>query len=319
MKKLSHLFLFCLLILPFTVHAQSVLPEQNLTLKLSPLTPEPNTETTISLDAYSYETNGATIIWYVDGKEETSARNQRSLKITTKDAGEETNIKVDIDLPNNQQLTKSITINPIRIDLVLESNTLVPAFYQGRSLPTVGSTVRVIATPYTGGNVSPSDYTYVWKHNNQVLFGGAIKGKQVAEIKIGLGIEQIISVDVINSRGETVAKKSIVLPLAKPEILFYEENPLRGASQIALSDTYYLIDDEVTLRAEPYYMDSNIFSTEPLIEWSLNSKQIPNPSSDPQYLTLQKKLTSGAAKLSFHIRNLKQLLQGVEKGFVINF
>ncbi len=320
MKKLFALTFFWFFLLPFSsLQAQGVAIDQNFSIKTSPAIPEPNSEVTVELDAYAYDTVGATINWFIDGQENTNVKNQYNFKLNTKAIGQATEIKVVATMPSGKTLTKTILLKPARVDVVIEANTLVPSFYQGRALPTIGSTIRVIATPYTGESTAAKDFTYAWKHDNQVLFGGPVKGKQVAEIEVGQGLEQIITVDVINKNGVTVARKSVVLPLHKPEVVFYEENPLRGASQIAINNSYYLTSDEVTLRAEPYYMDKNIFSSQPLIEWTLNNRKISNQSQDPQYLTLQKKTDAGAVKLRFHIRNLNQLLQGVKGDLSISF
>lgn len=319
MKNLLLLILFSLFIFPFGTHAQVGGLNQNIAIITSPHYPEPNTETTISLDAYTYDTTGASITWYVDGMEETAAKNQRSFDLVTKAVGEVTEIKVVVKFRTGQTLSKTTIINPVRIDMVVEADTLVPTFYRGRALPTTGSIARVIATPHTGKTISPQDLTYSWKHDNKVLFGGPVKGKQVAEIEVGMGLEQIITVEIIDDLGKPIARKSIVLPLSKPEVVFYEENPLRGASRQAIAKTHFMTGDATTLRAEPYYMSADIFSNNPLIEWKIDGHKVTNQSSDPQYLSLERITSNGSSKINFHIRNLKQLLQGVESEFTLRF
>lgn len=319
MKSLLAIGIFFILLVPSISFAQIADLSQDMTIKTAPAFPGANTETTISLDAYTLDTSGASIKWYVDGQEETDARNDRSFKLTTKNIGDSTTVRIVLVLRAGQTLSKSITIKPTRVDTVIEANTIVPAFYQGRALPSVGSKVRIIATPYTGNDISPEGFTYTWKHDNKVLFGGPIKGGYIAEIEMGLGREQIITVDVSNSLGQTIARKSIVVPLTKPEVLFYEESPLRGASKRAISDPYILVGDEITVRAEPFYMAKDIFEQDHLIEWEINNRKVNNPSSDEQYLSLQRDMSNGNTKIGFHIRNLNQLLQGIKSDFTIQF
>ena len=134
-----------------------------------------------------------------------------------------------------------------------------------------------------------------------------------------MGMGQVITVDVADNFGQTVARKSIIIPLAKPEVLFYEESPLRGASKQAIQNPHFLTSAEITVRAEPFFMAKDIFQQDHLIEWEINNQKINNPSNDPQYLSLRREMSTGATKVGFHIRNLKQLLQGVEADFTIQF
>lgn len=291
-----------------------------ITLVPSPSSPSPNAPVNITVDAYTIDTTGATIIWFIDGTEQVSARNNRSLSITTGELGKQTDVTVQLKLRTGQQVSKTLTINPSRIDLVIEADTLVPAFYRGRSLPSVGSTARVVAVPADGSNRPPTSYSYLWQLNNKVLFGGPLTGTNIAFIPTGLGNNQLLTVEVIDTvTGALVARKSIGLPLTKPEIHFYGENPLRGPNNIALNKEHILVGDEITVRAEPYYMSADIFSTQPLLEWEVNGSKIDNPSTDPQFITLRRQSGAGSATIGFHIRNLQQLIQGVEDTFTLRF
>lgn len=319
MRFLYTALLLFVCLIPVHTGAQSLVDVDSVTISTAPLAPEPNTETTVSLNAYTYDTVGATIVWFIDGIEHAEARNKRELELTTKAIGEVTDITVSIRLRNGQTLSATHEIVPSRVDVVLEADTLVPRFYQGRALPSTGSTIRAIAIPHTASGASPQQFTYQWKLDNKVLYNGPVTGINTAEFKTGISRNQTLRVDVLNNDGVVVAAKTIIIPQTKPRIIFYEENPLRGSNNIALQSPHILTTDETSVRAEPYYMNADIFSVDPLLEWEVDSKTIDNPSTDPQYITLRKTGLGGRAKINFHIRNLQELTQGVEDSFVINF
>lgn len=303
----------------FDTTNMAVDPSSNVNLITSPFYPEPNQAVKVSLDAYSIDTNNASISWYLDGIEQTEYKNLRSMEFGSKGLGESTNLTVNLRLNDGSVISKTRTITPSRVDIVIEADTLVPPFYKGRALPSVGSTINAIALPQTGNSANTSAYSYLWRLNNKTILGGSIKGDNVATMVLGLKKRQLLSVDVISQQGETIGSKTIELQLADPELLFYEENPLRGMKEIALQSPFALVGEETTLRAEPYYMDSKIFTNDPLLEWRINGSVVENPSSDPQYLTLRKEAAQGQAKIEFHIRNLRELLQGVRGDFTIKF
>ncbi len=291
---------------------------QDLTLTTIPNYPQPLTETKVSADAYTFDTVGANFYWYVDGEELPNSRNQREITLTTKGLGERTTVELKLELASGQIISETIAIVPAEINLTIEADTITPAFYQGRPLPTIGSTVRFVATPNTINNAAAHQYTYIWKHDNKVLFGGPATGKFVADIEMGMGKEQLITVDAILNN-VVVARKSIVIEMSEPEILFYEENPLRGASEIAATSPYMITNNETNFRAEPYYMSRSILNSDSLLEWEIDRRRVDNPNTDPQFITLNLNDASGQSLLNFHVRNLQQLLQGVEESLVIQY
>lgn len=86
-----------------------------------------------------------------------------------------------------------------------------------------------------------------------------------------------------------------------------------------MQNTHSLIGDEITVRAEPYHIAANIFETDHLIEWKVNSKSVDNPSDNPQEITLRGGSGVGSFRVDFHIRNLTKLLQGAQESFRLTF
>lgn len=311
--------LFCVFLIPIVSLAQLDLPGSTAEIELSPQFPAPDQTVRVSLNAYTFDTTGATIRWYINGVENTELQNNRSISLRAGALGEKTAVQILLTLRDGRIVTAQNSFTVSDIDLIIDAYTLVPSFYKGRPLPSVGSTIQVVALPNVGDNTPPEGYSYTWRFNNKVVEGGSVFGGYVGLFPMPVGNAALLQVDASDSNGNVVARKSISIPNHAPELLFYADNPLRGLSRITIPKDYQLLGSEVTLRAEPYFMDSNILNINPHIEWKVEGRSINNPSDDPQTITLQNAGGGGRFTVEFHLRNLQQLLQGVRDDFNIIF
>lgn len=321
---IGKLLLFVLLLASptFTEAQTSLFGSQNnqtTQLAISPNFPAPGDSIATSISTYTINTNGAAITWYIDDVEMPDFTNLRSITTTAGDIGEQSTIKAVLILPNGNTLTATRTYTVSDIDIIIDANTQTPKFYLGRPLPSIGSEVQAIALPRLGNNLAPDNYSYTWKIDGNIIDGGGRIGAYVQIFTMSKGGGTTVGVDVSDSGGRVVASKSIVVPNTRPEMHFYVDNPLRGLSRLSFGDTYNLIGTEATVRAEPYFIGKNIPQQNLHTEWSVNNRLIENPSDDIQNITLQKTTGSGNFNVSFHIRNLKALLQGVEEDFNLVF
>ncbi len=288
-------------------------------LVLSPRYPEPGEQVTVSLNDYSINTAGAQIQWFIDGSEIVEAKNERSINVTAGTLGSTMRIQTITTLTNGVQIPIQVDITPVRVDMLIEANTLTPPFYRGRSVPAEGSTVQVTAIPFVGDSSNPESFSYTWRVQDRVIGGGSRFGKNSITFSSGFGKNILVSVDIYDTKGTLVTSDSIVVPLVKPELYFYEVNPLRGVIPLAIQDRFIFVGDEIRVRAEPYFLDASLLSQNPFIEWKLDNRTVQNPSADPQEITLRKEGDRGSFTLEFHIRNLRQLLQGIKKSVTISF
>lgn len=299
-----------------TTHAQ-LFDAGSVSIATSPHYPEPFAHVTAELSAYSYDLRGAGISWYINGVEHTESKNSNSLTFQAGDRGVEDVITAIITFPNGSTKTAKHTITPARVDVAIESNTLVPSFYRGRALPAANSTIRAVALPFT--NTPPSRLTYTWSQNGRVLFGGARLGQNIAEFTIPYGGLSRLAVSIADETGTTFMQKTIEVRTVDPLLRFYEDNPLRGLSRVAIIDPLTLIGDETTIQAEAYYIDKSILDGNMFTEWKINGRAVENMSDDPQSITLRKEGGSGRFTVDFELRNLEALLQGIKDRFVIRF
>ena len=86
----------------------------------------------------------------------------------------------------------------------------------------------------------------------------------------------------------------------------------------ALPAQFTLLEDEISIRAEPYFVSRTIFNNA-TYEWTIAGAKVQNPNADPQTVTLRKTGGSGSSEVGFSIRNLSSLLQAAEGAFTVYF
>lgn len=307
----SVLFLF----FPLFVGAQSL---GGISLTSVPKYPEPGEEVSVSLDQYGVNTFGATIRWYINGTEEVSARNERSVTFVSGNLGEKTTVRVSVAQASGVSLTSTKTIAPAIVDMILEADTYVPYFYKGRALPSSNAGVRVVALVHGGTGADRSTYSYKWQLGTSVLFGGAVRGKYVAELVMPQFDRKPLTVEVSDSGGNVVAKNSIILVNQDPELLFYEENALRGHLGRAIMGELPLLGEETTVFGEPYYLSKNVLGSGANFSWKINNR-LTTPNTTPNSLTLQKSGSGGTVGVELDVVVEGDVPQRVKDSFLLTF
>jgi hypothetical protein len=151
-----------------------------------------------------------------------------------------------------------------------------------------------------------------------VIEGGPLRGKNKVTMTTPLGQRFVLSVDVTNLEGETLARRTIEVMTATPEVHFYEVTSLHGIKSKAIQNGFSLISESSTIQAEPYHLDLTTYNNPGLIEWKIGGQRTPSGSTNPYQITLAR-LGVGASSIGFHVRDLNQLLQGARGEFQINF
>lgn len=318
-KIMAPIVLLALLLIPYTGRAQFEGVATGASLTTIPTTPPPNSDITVTLNAFSVNTNGATIQWFVDGIENTEARNARSIEVQSQSLGENTRVEAVITPTDSPRFSVPLTISPAVIDVIIEADTHIPTFYKGRALPSPNAPLRIIAIPHDGSGSPATAYSYKWELNNKTLRGGTIKGDPSLEIEMPTFKNTSLKLTVYNSGGLIVGKRFILLNSEEPELLFYEENPLRGIRTKAITDSLVLTGEEVTVRAEPYFVDKALSGVDNNFEWRVDGVLVQNTNTEPNTITLRRSGGEGSARVGFKMNNLKKIFQFVENSFSITF
>lgn len=301
------------------VSAQGLVGGLNTSLGVSPRFPSPYGHVDVTLNSYALDTTGASIVWYVDGIRLSESDNERSISFIAGPLGKKQTIKALITQQSGYQTSVSESITPTAVDLILESDTYVHPFYPGRSLPSENSKVRAIAIVNTGLADDPATFTYDWKLNNSSLLGGPVKGKRVADFEMPRYLGGRVTVEVYNAVGKLIGSAQASLNPTSPILLFYEDNPLRGMGQKALGKEFTLLGDETTVRAIPYFMDTNLSPQETSFSWRLNGVPV-DGDFQPDRITLRKTgVGGGVARVELELILKRAIPQFVTDSFVVNF
>lgn len=285
-------------------------------IELKPSYPQPGEEVTATLNDYSGGAYGSSITWLFNGKEVNDATNQRQVILTTDINGKTQTITVVLNKPDGTKEVLEKVIKPKYLDIILEPQTRVPDFYDGRSLPSIGSQVN--ATAIIDGQLGSSNLLYLWRLDQTVLQGGPLRGGNRVSFTTPRGNQVILSLHVTELNGAVVASRSIMLPIVRPEIKFYEISTLFGIKKRAAS-SLSLIGNSATIKAEPYYLDSRVYNFPDIKEWYINKDIVDDVGNNPYEVTIQRLGDTGVSNLRFHVRDTKQVLQGADATMKINF
>jgi hypothetical protein len=304
------LLLSVLLFSPLATHAQS-----GFSLLVNPPLPEPGD--TYEVTAGILGTNVRSFSWFADGREISDLANKKTVSLTASDT--QTRITARVTLVNGTQLEASKIISPARVDLHINAHTLTPVFYTGASLPASGAEVTATALVFKKGQPVSNGLSYAWTLNGKIQNGGPIRGGNSISYVPSFEDETLISVEVFDAQNKKIAEEAQLIPVVDPELYFYENNPLRGLSPVALLNPHIFIGDEVNIRGEAYYLNNALDPRTTFTEWKINGSKATASSQDGQEITLRKEGNNGSSELSFHIRDLKQLLHGVQNAITIRF
>mgnify|MGYP001617897490 CR=1 FL=1 len=206
------------------------------------------------------------------------------------------------------------------VDIIVEANTYTPYFYVGRAEPSAGNSVRLVALPVVNEN-SDQKFDFDWQIDGKRVSGstGREAGYSSIVVTAPYAKNMLVSVRVDDENGSLFAEKSEYVPLPSPQIVFYEENPLRGVAQVAINKNYILVGDEVTLRAEPYFIGKNDAPPSLQATWSINGEAVKN-GRDWQSLALKRpEEITGSYSVSLTLGHATKLLQSAQAKFNLDF
>jgi len=282
-------------------------------VSLDPATPAPYSEATLKIINPANLPSGSSVRWFIDNVEQTNNANKHQINFVTKNIGDQTEIEVLITSPQTGLQRASAVISPVRVDLIVNANSHVPSFYKGRALPSGNSQISVRALVFSE-NTGP--YSYYWRVNGQNVSNQVGNTGSNITFKPGLDSQMYVELEVYNRANELVVQKSLSIPLSEPEIHFYEANPLRGLIPNVLPSTYYLLNQEVTLRGEPYYFTGSHDVLD--IDWKINRRSYA-PNRNPLELSLLKTQETGSATVGLRIINTAGFSEVADKEIKINY
>ncbi|MFN3188247.1 MAG: hypothetical protein ACK42D_01745 [Candidatus Paceibacteria bacterium] len=291
---------------------------EQINIGLDPQFPSPGSAFIARLDDYSISNFGATVVWTLNGEELTQFRNSRTVSLTASPVGEKMTLEVSLYGQNGRSYTAKQEIIPRYLDVIIEPITYAPTHYSGRPLPIFGSRVLLTALLHEStGLVNHAEYTYTWQVGNTYIDGGPVRGKYKTFITIPHGLNILVTVEIRDQRGQSVARRLFSIPSVGIDTQFYEVNPLFGMSQKAITNNYRLLSNSSTIYAIPYNLDLYARPESQNIEWLINGRRV-DLASNPYQITVSN-FGGTSARLQFKIRNTVDLLQGDDKSVTVSF
>lgn len=295
-----------------------------VTFSVIPEFPKPNQTVYISAQSYSTDLDKAVFKWRVDGKAYAEGVGLREISVKTGKTGTLTAVTVEVSTADFGVIRNDLAFRPADVTLLWQSDTYVPPFYEGKALHSFNGSFKVTAIPEffdaTGKRISPKDLVYTWKKNGQVQgdasgFGkDSFVGSQTSYLREG----EEISVEVSSPKESLAGTASVTLAPRVPEIVFYENSPLYGAVyEKALSGSFDLLSEEITLQAEPFYVSvtdrrGGFLS----FDWKMNGADVP-AFKDKSEIVLRKSGTGGQSAISLVVQHRARLLQGARSALTI--
>lgn len=246
-------------------------------VSMKPENPGPYTDVTLTLESYYFDVTIATITWKVNGETRLEGVGEREFTMKTGSIGSHDTVEVYARVQDGTSATQQITVTPSSIILLYETpNSYIPLFYRGRSLPIIGSTVRVTAIPQIsddGTLVPPQDLSYFWYVNDTAVRSASGHGKQVAELPVDF-IKPTTEIRVIARTllGNT-AEKTITITPHQVMPLLYEYDQVFGTLFTKLLDRRHEVTKTFSVVLEPFYVTKNIDGKTPEYHWYLDGEE----------------------------------------------
>ena len=197
------------------------------------------------------------------------------------------------------------------VDIVVESDTIIPTLYRGRAEPVPGSTMRLTAIPHTIGTTSLENLRYHWNVGGSVSDGAAATIEHQTTILPTVPV----SLQVFTADGRLLARADEIIALSDPTVVFYEENPLRGLSRVAIGDTHVLTGEETTVRGVGYFFSPSVFEVGSVWQWSVDHQEVTVAEAQPWSITLQKPTRPQGHLIELFVGNARNTLQTAARQF----
>jgi len=320
-----YFFLFILLGLVPTIclaETQIQVQENEINYDTTPLNPQPYSNVTISLTSYSTDLNKATITWQQGTESIISEIGKINYSFQTKGPNDPITINIRIrPIGEMTTISKQITIIPNEIELIWESvDSYTPPFYRGKALASDGSLIKVVALPNTNTiKIGKGSVTYTWTNAGAADLNVSGYNKNSYTFRKSLFDDRsIVSVSASSIEGNYHAENIVEIPAYKPKIVFYQKSLTKGyLYENALKNESLILDDEISMVAEPYFLAVKGNEADLIYNWKINGESIQTPSKKNE-LTLRPTSRGGYATIELLIENVTKLFQTVNNQLKVN-
>jgi hypothetical protein len=325
---LIFVFIFFILFIPINIGAQTILQLENaIVLTSSPTYPVPNKEVTLNAESFSIDLNNSTISWFVNENLEQQSIGGTSFKFINGELGD--NKKINVIAEKNDVLlgTAETIIRPNDVDIIWQGNTFSHPLYEGRKLPSTGSTINIEAIPHfldgDKNRIRASELTYTWKVDGKVLTSQSGRGKNTIIISQTKPTGSLyVELEIQSSDKKLYRREWITIPIQDGEVLIYESSPLLGdLFNKAISGLFTLKEQEARFVAYPFFMSLSGRNASHIdYSWKIDNTPILLGDDKGSIVVNQtNEKDSGEAQISVSIQNSRDIFQRNSGKFIIEF
>jgi hypothetical protein len=282
-------------------------------IEFQPPHPRPGELVEATLKNLPSNVGGSPITWRINGEVVDAPIGDRGITFIADGTDRPTTVTASVGGSTIRQ-----TIQSSYLDVIIEPQTRVPGFYQGRAVPSSGSRINATAL-VNGTSRNPSELVYFWRLNFDVIGGGPGRGRSSVAVDLPrFESNNILTVEVSLPTGEVIARRSFTIPTVTPQVRFYEFDPLLGLAMNPLIDnTLVLSGNSATIHAEPFYLDTRVFNEPDILEWRIAGVTTPNTNRNPYEITVQRQFNAGPTNIAFRMSDTQNFSQAARGNFTI--
>jgi hypothetical protein len=198
-------------------------------LQASAANPDPGTAVTVSVITFAFDRSSADFRWFVNDRPQSAASGigRHQLTLSSGREGDVQNVRVSITTATGDFRSGEIAIRTASAPLYWWTDTSVPYWYTGKALPSIGSTVHVIALPNAA---NPDTLSYRWEFNRTLVAESSGIGRRTYSFSPRLPIEERISVLMTDPQGTYTKTAGITIRPVEPTLGIYWSSPQKGSA-----------------------------------------------------------------------------------------
>lgn len=286
---------------------------------VTPENPKPYEDVTITLESYSTDLNRALIEWKSGEKIFLKNTGVKDFSFKMGALGTKSLIDIKITTAEGDIVQKRIILSPADMDILWQAiNSYVPPFYKGKALPPKEGQVKVIAIPSGQKGFQANNSTYNWKLNDTTQQDQSGYKKNNFVFTLTNEVEDVVEVVAIPVSDGSNSTGTLKISGVNPQLLFYKKEPTEGIYyNRILNQEIPMERDEITIKAEPYFIGDIQNPQSHTYEWKINGETIPTPKKR-NILTIRPTARGGYAQIKLNIENTLKLFQSATQSLKIN-
>lgn len=204
-------------------------------------------------------------------------------------------------------------------EIIYQSNTYTPPFYQGRALPSGENKIAAIAYPdLSGTSLDPARLHYKWIKDGVVMNSYTGVGKRLAIFDTSIASDEtLVEVEIADPSGSYRAKKAFYLSDKPAKVLVYEDNSVLGVLyNRVVPKTFNLANSEASFTGAPYFFSvANSTDSAVRYQWNVGGED----SGRLNRLTVRSGGGSGLSPISLQATHANKYTQFGSYAFTISF